>query len=101
MLAASEDDLPWLLALSASRLVDYLHKVLERPQPRYRPRRRGRVLGRGQRRQVDRTQAPTRSVDALVRERTSPAVKSALQSLLEAPVATRTGKKTKKGKANA
>ena len=31
---------------------------------------------------------PTRSVDELVRERTSPAVKSALKSLLEAPAAT-------------
>lgn len=31
--------------------------------------------------------APTRSVDELVRERTSPAVKSALKSLLEAPAA--------------
>jgi hypothetical protein len=31
---------------------------------------------------------PARSVDDLVRERTSPAVKSALKSLLEAPVAT-------------
>lgn len=31
--------------------------------------------------------APTRSVDELVRERTSPAVKSALKSLLEAPTA--------------
>ena len=30
---------------------------------------------------------PTRSVDELVRERTSPAVKSALKSLLEAPAA--------------
>jgi hypothetical protein len=33
-------------------------------------------------------EAPTRSVDELVRERTSPAVKSALKSLLEAPVVT-------------
>jgi hypothetical protein len=31
--------------------------------------------------------APTRSIDELVRERTSPAVKAALKSLLEAPVA--------------
>src|SRR5690606_4165593 len=31
---------------------------------------------------------PTRTVDELVRERTSPAVKSALKSLLEAPAAT-------------
>ncbi|WP_407737934.1 hypothetical protein [Hyalangium sp.] len=44
---------------------------------------------------------PTRSVDELVRERTSPAVKSALQSLLEAPSATGHAKKTKKGKAHA
>lgn len=34
---------------------------------------------------------PTRSVDELVRERTSPAVKSALKSLLEAPVTTGNG----------
>jgi hypothetical protein len=32
-------------------------------------------------------EAPTRSIDELVRDRTSPAVKSALKSLLEAPVA--------------
>ncbi|WP_437744604.1 BREX-1 system adenine-specific DNA-methyltransferase PglX [Sorangium sp. So ce1504] len=44
---------------------------------------------------------PTRSADELVRERTSPAVKSALKSLLEAPVASGAAKKTKKGKANA
>jgi hypothetical protein len=36
--------------------------------------------------------APTKSVDELVKERTSPAVKSALKSLLEAPVAS--GKST-------
>lgn len=38
---------------------------------------------------------PTRSVDELVRERTSPAVKSALKSLLESPVSSgkRTGRK--------
>lgn len=35
--------------------------------------------------------SPTRSIDELVRERTSPAVKSALKSLLDAPVATGTG----------
>jgi hypothetical protein len=35
---------------------------------------------------------PTKSVDELVKERTSPAVKSALKSLLEAPVAS--GKST-------
>ena len=35
--------------------------------------------------------APTRSVDELVRERTSIAVKSALKSLLEAPVANANG----------
>ncbi len=40
---------------------------------------------------------PTRSVDELVKERTSPAVKSALKSLLEAPAAAGTGRKTKKG----
>ena len=34
---------------------------------------------------------PTRSVEELVRERTSPAVKSALKSLLEAPAASREG----------
>lgn len=44
---------------------------------------------------------PTKSVDELVRERTSPAVKSALKSLLEAPVASGAARKTKKGKANA
>lgn len=43
----------------------------------------------------------TRSVDGLVRERTSPAVKSALKSLLEAPGAAGAAKKTKKGKARA
>jgi hypothetical protein len=36
-------------------------------------------------------QAPTRSVEELVRERTSTAVKSALKSLLEAPVANGNG----------
>jgi hypothetical protein len=45
--------------------------------------------------------APTRSIDELVRERTSPAVKAALKSLLEAPNAVGAAKKTKKGKANA
>lgn len=45
--------------------------------------------------------APTRSVDELVRERTSAAVKAALKSLLEAPAASGTAKKTRKGKANA
>lgn len=44
---------------------------------------------------------PTRPVDELVRERTSPAVKSALKSLLEAPSAVGAAKKSKKGKANA
>lgn len=44
---------------------------------------------------------PTRSVDELVRERTSPAVKSALKCLLEAPVASRAAKTTRKGKADA
>lgn len=44
---------------------------------------------------------PTRSVEELVRERTSAAVKSALKSLLEAPVAASNGRKTKKGKTNA
>lgn len=44
---------------------------------------------------------PTKSVDELVKERTSPAVKSALKSLLEAPAASGAAKKTKKGKANA
>lgn len=39
---------------------------------------------------------PTRSVDELVRERTSPAVKSALKSLLDAPVAT--GKSAGRGR---
>jgi hypothetical protein len=45
--------------------------------------------------------APTRSIDKLVRERTSPAVKSALKILLEAPGVAGAAKKTKKGKASA
>jgi len=44
---------------------------------------------------------PTKSVDELVKERTSPAVRSALKSLLEAPAASGAAKKTRKGKANA
>jgi len=44
---------------------------------------------------------PTRTVDELVRERTSPAVKSALKSLLEAPATVGAARKPKKGKANA
>jgi len=44
---------------------------------------------------------PTRSIDELVGERTSPAVKAALKSLLEAPAASGAAKKTRKGKANA
>ena len=40
---------------------------------------------------------PTRSIDELVRERTSPAVKSALKSLLEAPVASGTSAGRKGG----
>jgi hypothetical protein len=44
---------------------------------------------------------PTRSIDELVRERTSPAVKAALKSLLEAPSAGGPGGKAKKGRANA
>jgi hypothetical protein len=44
---------------------------------------------------------PMKSVDELVKERTSSAVKSALKSLLEAPVASGAARKTKKGKANA
>jgi hypothetical protein len=44
---------------------------------------------------------PTRSIDDLVRERTSPAVKSALKSLLDAPGAVGAARKTKKGRANA
>lgn len=44
---------------------------------------------------------PTCSVDELVRERTSPAVKSALKRLLEAPVASGEGKKIGKENANA
>jgi len=45
--------------------------------------------------------APTSSVDELVKERTSTAVKAALKSLLEAPAASGAAKKTRKGKANA
>ena len=37
---------------------------------------------------------------SVVRERTSPAVKSALKSLLEAPTAVGADKKTKKAKSN-
>jgi hypothetical protein len=44
---------------------------------------------------------PTRSLDELVRERTSPAVKSALKSLLEAPAAVGAARKSTKGKRNA
>jgi len=44
---------------------------------------------------------PTKSVEELVKERTSPAVKAALKSLLEAPAASGAAKKTRKGKANA
>lgn len=44
---------------------------------------------------------PTRKIDEIVGERTSPAVKSALKSLLEAPAVVGTSRKTKKGKANA
>lgn len=44
---------------------------------------------------------PTMNVDELVKERISPAVKSALKSLLEAPVASGSAKKTRKRKANA
>jgi hypothetical protein len=39
---------------------------------------------------------PTRPLAEMVQERTSPAVKAALQSLLDAPVAAGSGKKTKK-----
>lgn len=41
---------------------------------------------------------PTCSIDDLVRERTSPAVKSALKSLLEAPVATGNGGRGRRGR---
>lgn len=44
---------------------------------------------------------PTSPVEALVRERTSTAVKAALKSLLEAPVAAGGSKKARKGKPNA
>lgn len=42
---------------------------------------------------------PTMSVEDLVRERTSPAVKLALRTLVEATAATDAGKKPRKGKA--
>jgi hypothetical protein len=45
--------------------------------------------------------APTRSVDELVREQTSPAVKSALKSLLDAPSTVGATRKAKRGKTNA
>ena len=44
---------------------------------------------------------PTRSIDGLVRERTSPTVKSALKSLLGVPSAVGAAKKQKKRQANA
>ena len=44
---------------------------------------------------------PTKSIDELVKERTSPAVKSALKNLLEAPMTSGVAKKTRKEKANA
>jgi len=44
---------------------------------------------------------PTRSIEELVKERASPAVKAALKSLLEAPLASGAAKKTRKGKAHA
>lgn len=40
-------------------------------------------------------------IDEVVRERSSPAVESAFRSLLGVPVASGSGKKTRKGKANA
>lgn len=43
-------------------------------------------------------ETPTRSVDELVRERTSPAVKSALKTLLEAPVPTGNGGRRRSGR---
>ena len=45
-------------------------------------------------------ETPTRNVDELVRERTSPAVKSTLKSLLEAPLQSGAARKTRKGKTN-
>lgn len=45
--------------------------------------------------------APTRSVDELVRERSSPAVKAALKSLLDAPTSGGSSKRARKGKADA
>jgi hypothetical protein len=45
--------------------------------------------------------APTRPVEELVKERTSPAVKAALRSFLEAPVAAGGAKKARKGKKHA
>ena len=44
---------------------------------------------------------PTNPVDELVQERTSAAVKAALKSLLDAPVASGGNKKPRKGKSNA
>jgi hypothetical protein len=44
---------------------------------------------------------PARPVEELVRERTSQAVKAALKSLLEAPVAAGSGRKARKAKTNA
>jgi hypothetical protein len=45
--------------------------------------------------------APTRSIDELVRERTSPAVKAALQQLLDAPAASGTARKSRRRKPDA
>jgi hypothetical protein len=45
--------------------------------------------------------APTKSVDELVKERTSPAVKAALKSLLEAPVASGNGGRGRGGRRRA
>lgn len=44
---------------------------------------------------------PTRPIDELIQERTSPAVKSALKNLFEAPMASGGGRKSKKGNSNA
>lgn len=53
------------------------------------------------RREVTMLWTPTRSIDELVRERTSPAAKAALKSLLEAPSAVGAAKNPKQGTANA
>ena len=52
-------------------------------------------------RHIGDSKAPTKYVDEIVRNRTSPAVKSALKSTLDAPAALGAAKKTRRGRRNA